>query len=77
MKIKIEITPEERNKFLKAIEAFTADSICRCFDCSDITDCDDCPFDKIRTIALKAETDIYEEVRSSFTIQALLKHEGA
>ena len=76
MKIKIEITPEERNKFLKAIENFTADSICKCFDCSDITDCDDCPFNKIRTIALKAETDMYEEIRGSTTIQALLKHES-
>ena len=75
MKIKIEITPEERNKFLKTIKAFTADSICECFDCSDITDCDDCPFNKIRAIALKAEDDIGEEIRSSATIQALLKHE--
>lgn len=77
MKIKIEITPEERNKFLKAIEAFTADSICKCFDCSDITDCDDCPFNKIRNLALNAESDILAEIRSSSTLQALLKHEGA
>ena len=73
--MKIEITPEERNKFLTAIKNFTADSICKCFDCSDIDDCDNCPFNKIRELALKAETDIYEEIRSSTTIQALLKHE--
>ena len=75
MKIKIEITPEERNKFLKAIKAFTADSICNSFDCSDIEDCDNCPFSKIRSLALKAESDIYEEIKDSSTIQELLKHE--
>ena len=75
MKIKIEITPEERNKFLKAIGAFTADSICKCFDCADIEDCDNCPFNKIRELALSAETKIYGEIKDSPAIQALLKHE--
>ena len=75
MKMKIEITPEERNKFLTAIKNFTADSICNCFDCSDVNDCDNCPFNKIRELALAAETKIYGEIKDSATIQALLKHE--
>lgn len=75
MKTTIEITPEERNKFLKVIKNFTAESVCLCFDCSEIIDCNNCPFNKIRELALKAETEIYEEIRSSTTIQALLKHE--